>query len=328
MKPSIIVYKKVQQEIKNKLEQDCSVTYFEQPDYEKDPLFWKHLQKAEGLLGSGLRIDEDFLKKAPCLKIISNSSVGYDNLDLKAMTNRQVMGTNTPGVLTDTTADTIFGLLMSAARKMPQMHTLVQSGQWQQKITESSFGVDVHHKVLGIIGMGRIGNAIARRAHLGFGMEILYHNRSRNEQAEKDYRAQYCEQEELLRRSDFVCLMQPLTPETKHSFGREQFQQMKKTAVLIVGSRGGIVKEEELADALKHGIIGGAGLDVFEQEPIRKDHPLLGCSNVVTFPHIGSATLETRLEMDRLASDNLLKGLKGEVPPNLLNPRNEKVIVS
>ena len=196
----------------------------------------------------------------------------------------------------------------------------MKSGQWTKSIEAEHYGVDVHHKTLGIIGMGRIGQSIAKRAHLGFDMNILYHNRSRNEEAEDKYNATYCSLDELLAQSDFVCLMTPLTPETERLIGLEQFKRMKKSAIFINGSRGKTIVEKDLITALQNGDIAGAGLDVFEEEPVNPSNPLLKMKNVVVLPHVGSSTYETELKMSQLAAHNLELGLSGQTPPNLLNP--------
>jgi len=249
---------------------------------------------------------------------VCNTSVGYDNLDIEELSARGIMATNTPEVLNDTVADTLISLLLATARRIPEMHNLVKNGQWKSMIGEELFGVDVHHKVLGIIGMGAVGTTIAKRAHLGFDMQILYHNRSKNEQAEKLYGATYCSLDELLKQSDYVCLMTPLTPATENMIGKREFELMKETAIFINGSRGKTVDEEALVDALKTGEILAAGLDVFVEEPVHPDHPLLSLENVVTLPHIGSATYETRMKMAMLGATNLVAGLQGQTPPNLI----------
>jgi gluconate 2-dehydrogenase len=318
MKPKIIVYKKVDQSVLEYLQNTCDVVYFEQLDSLTYPEFFQELKDAQGILGSGLQVNKDFLDRAPQLKIVCNASVGHDNLDLTELSKRGIMATNTPDVLNDTVADTIMGLILSTARRMPELDQLVKAGQWGSKNEEKWFGLDVHHKVLGIIGMGGIGSDIAKRAHFGFDMNILYHNRSRNNEAEQKYNATYCSLEDLLQQSDFVCLMTPLTSQTEKLIGKREFELMKKTAIFINGSRGKTVDEEALYHALKTGGIHAAGLDVFVEEPIKKDNPLLTLENVVTLPHIGSATYETRLKMAMLAAENLVAGLQGETPPNLL----------
>ena len=257
------------------IEETCRVIYFEKLDSQNYPIFLEELKDAAGLIGSGLKVDDELLEQAPQLKIVCNIAVGYDNLDLSALAERGIMATNTPDVLNDTVADTIMGLILSTARRMPELDQWVKTGQWESGLEEKWFGVDVHHKVLGIIGMGGIGSAVAKRAHHGFDMEILYHNRSRNDEAEQKYGATYCSLEELLKKSDFVCLMTPLTPETINLMGKKEFELMKETAIFINASRGKTVDEEALIKALQNSQIYAAGLDVFVQEPVNKDNPLL-----------------------------------------------------
>jgi gluconate 2-dehydrogenase len=319
MKPKVIVYKKVDSTVLDYVRNACEVIYFENLDSQTLPYFFQELKEAEGILGSGLRIDEKFLKQAPKLKVISNISVGYDNLDLPQITMRKIMATNTPGVLYDSVADTIFGLLLATARRMPELNQMVKSGKWTENISEEQFGVDVHHKKLGIIGMGGVGAAIAKRAHFGFDMSILYHNRSRNLKAEQTYQATYCSLEEICQQADFICLMTPLTPNTVKLIGEKEFKLMKKSAIFVNGSRGATVDEDALVWALQNREILAAGLDVYTQEPISPDHPLLTMDNVVTLPHIGSATYETRLKMAQLAAENLVLGLQGKQPPSIIN---------
>ena len=319
MKPKVIVYKKVDKKVLDFIQNTCEVVYLEKLDSQTYPIFLEELKDAQGILGAGLKVDKELLDQAPHLKIVCNTSVGYDNLNMEELTKRGIMATNTPDVLNDTVADTIFGLLLSTARRMPELDHWVKTGQWESNLEEKWFGVDVHHKILGIIGMGGIGSAIAKRAHLGFDMEIVYHNRSRNEEAEQKYGATYCSMEDLLKQSDFVCLMTPLTPQTEKIMGKREFELMKETAIFINGSRGKTVDEEALIHALQMGEILAAGLDVFVQEPVKLDNPLLSMNNVVTLPHIGSATYETRLKMATLAATNLVAGLQGEIPPTLIN---------
>ena len=319
MKPKVIVYKKVDLEVLEYVRDNCEVIYFENLDAKTLPGFYQELKDAEGILGSGLKMDEKFLEQAPSLKVISNISVGYDNLALEEITKRRIMATNTPGVLYDSVADTLFGLLLATARRMPELNQMVKSGKWTSKISEEQFGVDVHHKTLGIIGMGGVGSAIAKRAHFGFDMPILYHNRSRNLEAEQTFQATYCSLEDICQQADFICLMTPLTPNTVKLIGEKEFKLMKKSAIFVNGSRGATVDEDALVWALKNGEILGAGLDVYIQEPVNPDHPLLSMDNVVTLPHIGSATYETRLKMAKLAAENLVLGLQGIQPPSLIN---------
>lgn len=265
-------------------------------------------------------VDRQLLDQGPKLKVVSNVSVGYNNLDLEQLGKRNIMATNTPGVLTDTVADTIFGLLIATARRLPELDQFVKNGEWQTEAVENEhFGIDVHHKTLGIIGMGQIGQAIAQRAHLGFDMDIIYHNRSRKPDLEEKFAATYCDLEELLRSSDFVCLMTPLTAETEGLIGLREFQLMKSSAIFINGSRGKTIVEQDLIEALNNGELAAAGLDVFEQEPVDPNNPLLKMKNVVTTPHIGSSTHETELRMSQLAAKNLEAGLNGKRPPNLID---------
>ncbi|MBB6446246.1 2-hydroxyacid dehydrogenase [Bacillus benzoevorans] len=318
MKPKVIVYKKVDQKVLEYIKQTCDVVYFEKLDSQNYSEFLHALKDAHGILGVGLKIDNSLLDQALQLKIVCNVSVGYDNLDLLELSKRGIMAANTPEVLNETVADTIMGLIIAAARRMPELDDWVKTGKWDANLAEKWFGVDVHHKVLGIIGMGGIGTAVAKRAHFGFDMDILYHNRSRNPDAEQIYGATYCSLEELLNQSDFVCLMTPLTPETEKLMGKREFEQMKESAIFINASRGKTVDEEALIHALQNGEILAAGLDVFEPEPVKKDNPLLSMKNVVTLPHIGSATMETRFNMAMLAAENLVAGLRGDVPPTLI----------
>lgn len=318
MKPKVIVYKKLDSAILNFIRKTCDVVYFQKLDSHTYPSFYQELKDAEGILGSGQKVDHEFLQRAP--RIVSNISVGYDNLDIPELTNRKVLATNTPGVLNDTVADTIFGLMLATARRMPELDQFVKEGNWKSLIGESLFGIDVHHKKLGIIGMGGVGTAIAKRAHFGFDMSILYHNRSRHLEAEETFNATYCSLEELCEQSDFICLMTPLTPKTEKLIGEKEFKLMKKTAIFVNGSRGATVDEDALVRALENKDILAAGLDVFAQEPVRPDHPLLSMNNVVTLPHIGSATKDTRIKMAQLAAENLVTGLQGKTPPSLINP--------
>jgi glyoxylate reductase len=246
------------------------------------------------------------------LRVIANMAVGYDNIDVGAATERGVIVTNTPGVLDETTADVAFMLVLAAARRLGEGERLLRAGKWEWWGPKQLRGLDVWGKTLGIVGMGRIGRAVARRGK-GFGMEILYHNRSRNEEAEEELGAQYVGLEDLLRESDFVSIHTPLTDETRHLIGERELDLMAETAVLVNTSRGPVVDEAALAQALREGRIFAAGLDVYEGEP--EVHPgLLELENVVLAPHIGSATVETRDRMATLAAENLAAVLRGEQP--------------
>ncbi|WP_339251603.1 D-glycerate dehydrogenase [Sporosarcina sp. FSL W8-0480] len=315
MKEKILIYTPISEEGTMKLEERFTVVTAAPGSGE----FNKEIVTATGLIGSSLKVDRALLERAPFLKVVSNISVGYDNLDIDELTRRGILATNTPDVLTETTADTIFSLLLATARRIPELDQYVKKGNWTGKLSESLFGMDVHGKTLGIIGMGKIGQAIAKRGRFGFGMDILYHNRSRKPEAEEKLNARYMELDDLLQQADFVCLMAPLTAETVHLISAREFKLMKETAIFVNGSRGALVNEADLVAALKEGRILAAGLDVYEKEPLGKNHPFIGLRNVVTLPHIGSATLETRRKMEELAIRNLIAGLTGEKPPSLIN---------
>jgi lactate dehydrogenase-like 2-hydroxyacid dehydrogenase len=265
------------------------------------------------------RFDEPLLAQCPELRVISNIAVGYNNIDLAACTKRGIRVTNTPGVLDDTTADLTWALLMAAARRIAEADAYVRAGDWKIAFGVRYFlGQDIHHATLGIVGMGRIGQAIARRAR-GFDMRVLYHNRTRLPEAEeRRLDAAYVERERLLAESDFVVVMAPYTPATHHLIGAAQIAKMKPTAVLVNTARGGVVDDEALVYALKHGRIAGAGLDVFEGEP-KLNPGFLELRNVVLTPHIGSASAATRLTMCRTAMETMTAVLEGREPPNLVN---------
>jgi glyoxylate reductase len=258
-------------------------------------------------------IDAEFMDAAgKNLKVVANMAVGYDNVDVEAAKKRGLVVTNTPGVLDETTADTAFMLLLAAARRLGESERTLRAGNWKWWGPKLFVGVDVWGKKLGIVGMGRIGQAVARRGR-GFGMEILYHNRSRNQDAEKELDARYADLDELLRVADFVSIHTPLTDETQRLIGAEELDKMKPTAVLVNTSRGPVVDEEALADALAGQHIFAAGLDVYENEP--QVHPkLLRLENAVLAPHIGSGSAGTRDRMAVLAAENIVAVLSGEVP--------------
>jgi glyoxylate reductase len=264
------------------------------------------------------RIDDELLDAAgPQLKIVANHAVGYDNIDVDAAKRHGVIVTNTPGVLTETTADFAWALLMAAARRVGEGERYLRAGKWTCWSPMQFLGMDIHGATLGIFGMGRIGQAMARRA-AGFGMKIIYTDSFRLANGvEKSLDATYVEKETLLRESDFISCHCPLTPETRHAFSTAEFAAMKSTAVFVNSSRGPVVDEAALADALKTGRIFAAGIDVFEQEP--KVHPaLLECENAVLIPHLASASVETRSRMAAIAAQNIVACLRGETPPNVV----------
>ena len=317
-KPRVFVAKRLPKEALDYLAGHCEVDVWEGPEPPAREELKKRAADAEGLIVFGSPIDGDLLDAAPNLRVVANCSVGYNNFDLAAMKRRGIIGTNTPGVLDETVADLTFALILGTARRVAELDRYVRGGRWKRGDEEILYGIDVHHATLGIVGMGRIGEAVARRAKFGFSMEVVYHNRRRKPGAEAELGVEYLPLDELLRRSDFVVVLVPLTPETEKLIGREQFALMKPTAIFINVSRGPTVDEEALAEALEQGRIRGAGLDVFVQEPVPADHPLLRFPNVLVLPHIGSATAKTRFDMAMLAARNLVDALEGRLPPNVV----------
>lgn len=280
----------------------------------------KRLRERQGLICViSEAIDQALLDGCPKLRVVSNVAVGFNNVDVAACTKRGVVVTNTPDVLTDTTADFAWTLLMATARRLVEADRYVREGRFTQWEYMLQLGRDVHGKTLGVVGFGRIGRAMARRA-LGFGMRVLYQDAVAADAAtERELNASRVDLATLLRESDFVSLHTPLIPETRHLMNRETLRAMKKTAYLINAARGPVVDEAALVEALREGWIAGAGLDVFEEEP--KIHPgLIGLTNVVLAPHIGSGSLETRLKMATLAVENCLAVLEGRTPPTPVNP--------
>lgn len=321
MKPSIILYKALPDDLLRRLEEHFSVTQVPNLRPETVAQHAQAFANAEGLLGSSETVNTALLEKMPKLRATSTISVGYDNFDVEALNARRVLLMHTPTVLTETVADTVMALVLSSARRVVEVAERVKGGEWTKSIGPDWFGIDVHHKTLGIVGMGRIGMALAQRAHFGFNMPILYNARRRHEQADERFNARYCDLNTLLDEADFVCLILPLTDETYHLFGAEQFARMKSSAIFINAGRGPVVDEKALISALRNGDIHAAGLDVFEQEPLPASSPLLKMPNVVALPHIGSATHETRYNMAACAVDNLIDALQGKVEKNCVNPQ-------
>lgn len=322
MKRNVYVTFPIPPEIEKYLENNCTVRKWAGDDPIPRSVLLEEVATIEGLYtnGMGVQIDAELLEHAPELKVVSNVSVGYNNFDVEALEKYDVIGTNTPFVLDESVADLAFALVLGTARRIAELDQFVKEGRWERtKDDQPFYGIDVHSKKLGIIGMGRIGEAIARRAKLGFNMDVLYHNRRRKRAAEQKYAASYHDLQTLLQRSDYVVLATPLTDETYQLIGKRELQLMKKSAILINISRGQVVDEQALIEALQTGEIYGAGLDVFENEPIEKTNPLLTMKNVITVPHIGSSTAATQLAMMKRAADNIIAVLNGDAPIDSVN---------
>lgn len=321
MKPPVILYKALPLNLQQRLEAHFTVTVL--PDISASTV-QQHadtFKQAAGLLGSSETVDAHLLEKMPALRAASTISVGYDTYDVAALNARKVLLMHTPTALTETVADTLMALILSSARRVVEVAERVKAGEWTKGIGADWFGTDVHHKTIGIVGMGRIGLALAQRAHFGFGMPVLYNARRQHKETDERFNARYCDLDTLLQEADFVCSILPLTEETRHLFGAEQFRKMKKSAIFINAGRGPVVDEQALINALKNGDIHAAGLDVFEQEPLPVSSELLKLSNVVALPHIGSATHETRYAMAETAVENLIDALNGKVEKNCVNPQ-------
>jgi phosphogluconate 2-dehydrogenase len=280
----------------------------------QEAAFFAALPRAHGLIGSSYPVDAAMLALAPHLRVISSISVGVDNYDLPALRARGILLCHTPGVLTETTADTLFALIMASSRRVVELARHVQDGHWVRNIDESLFGWDVHGKTLGIVGFGRIGQALARRAALGFGMPVLYHGPRAVELPELAGKSQHMGLDALLAQADIVALTLPLTATTRGLFNAERFAAMKPGAIVVNGARGAIVDEAALLAALDSGHLRAAGLDVFATEPLPQDSPLRTHPKVTALPHIGSATHETRHAMATMATTQLLQALAGERP--------------
>lgn len=292
---------------------------------EEDPIpretLLDKVQDIDGLLPMLTdRIDEELFDRSRNLKVVSNYAVGYNNIDVDEATKRNIMITNTPDVLTDTTADCAFLLLMAISRRLVEVDNYVRDGKWVKAWgPKMLLGSDITGKTLGIIGLGRIGKAMIPRAQ-GFKMKVLYHDTSRDIKKEKELKIEYRSLDNILAESDYISLHVPLTDGTHQMINESILKKMKKTAFLINTSRGPVIDEAALIKALKEKWIAGAGLDVHDKEPIQLDNPILKLDNVILTPHIGSATIETRLAMAMKAATNLTKALKGEKPPDLVNP--------
>ena len=320
-KPKILIARAVFPEVITRLEQYFEVESNQADEtWSRDQLIERLQDKAGAFTTGGDRIDADVLAACPQLKICANMAVGYNNFDIAAMTAAGVLATNAPDVLTETTADFGFALLMATARRITESEHYLRAGKWTKWSYDMFAGSDIHGATLGILGMGRIGQGIAKRGAHGFGMKVIYHNRSRLDASlEAECKAGYVGKEELLKTADHLVLVLPYSPASHHAIGAAELAQMKPTATLINIARGGIVDDAALAAALRNKTIAAAGLDVFEGEP--QVHPdLLSVPNVVLTPHIASATIPTRLAMASLAADNLIAFFTGNKPLTPLNP--------
>jgi glyoxylate reductase len=319
-KPRVYVTRRLPGDAVERLRAECDVSLWGE-DAPPSPEELRHgAADCHGLLTLLTdRIDDDLLAATPSLVAVSNMATGFDNIDVPAASAHRVLVTRTPGVLTETSADLAFALILAAARRVAEGDRYVRAGRWQTWGPETLLGRDVHGATLGVIGLGRIGAAVARRA-AGFGMTVLYHSRSRKPEAEAETGAQYASLDDLLARSDFISLHAALTPETRSLIGEREFGLMKPSAILINTARGPLVDHVALYDALYAAKIAGAALDVTDPEPIPADSPLLELDNVLITPHIASASVRTRSLMASLAADNLLACLRGEINENVVNP--------
>ena len=316
-KKHVVVFNRLPETLVERLREHFSVEVI--PASANIDLFAASAAKAQGLIGASRKLGEKELEMATTLEAIASVSVGYDSYDVDYLTERGILLTNTPDVLTDTTADLGFTLLVSAARRVPELDAFVKAGHWRKGIGEEHFGTDIHGRTLGIVGAGRIGAAIAKRGHFGFDMPILYTANSAKPELEEQMGAQRRELDALLKEADFVCLVVPLSAATEGLIGARELGLMKSSAILINLARGPVIDEPALIEALRQGQIRGAGLDVYTREPLEAS-PLFELPNVVTLPHIGSATHETRYAMAERAVNNLIAALTGERPTDLVNP--------
>ncbi len=320
MKPSVLITKRIFPEAIDYISQYCEIDYEETDDGLPAA---ELLPRAAGKQALVSQLTDKFtpevIAQLSGVRIISNVAVGFDNINVPAATEAGILVSNTPDVLTDTTADFAFTLLLATARRLIEGYNYLRDGKWKKWAMDLLVGQDVHHRTLGIIGLGRIGRAVARRAG-GFSMRVLYSDVQRApEDVEKELRAEFVPLDDLLRESDFVSVHVPLSDSTRGMIGAREFGLMKSTAILVNTSRGPVVDEAAVVEALRSGTIAGAGLDVFEKEP--EVHPgLLDLPQAVLAPHIASASVDTRRKMSMMAVENAVAALQGQRPPNLVNP--------
>ncbi|HMP01860.1 MAG TPA: D-glycerate dehydrogenase [Gemmatales bacterium] len=320
-RPRVFVTRRLPEVAHQKIDPVCAAEVWPEPLPPPPEVLRAKAAECDGLLSLLTdRIDASFLDACPRLKVVSNFAVGFNNIDVPAATARGICVGNTPGVLTDATADMAFCLLIAAARRVVEGHNYTVAGQWRTWEPLGHLGVDLAGRTLGIVGMGRIGYALAQRCRGGWGMQILYHDRYKNEKAERELLAQQVDLDRLLAESDFVSVHTDLNAETQHLFNAQRFRQMKRTAVFVNTARGPIHCQKDLYEALRDGVIFAAGLDVTDPEPPAPDDPLLKLPNVVVAPHIASATQGTRGAMAEIAADNLLAGLAGQPLRHWVNP--------
>jgi lactate dehydrogenase-like 2-hydroxyacid dehydrogenase len=319
--PQVLITKRISPEAVEFLKQRVEVDYADSDDGLTPEELTRRASGKQGIVSQLTdRLDAAQLAKLDGVRVIANLAVGYDNIDIEAATRQDILVTNTPDVLTDTTADLAFALMLAAARRIVEAHAFVHSGDWRRWSVDLMAGYDLHHKTLGIFGMGRIGQAVARRGR-GFSMRVIYHDAQRAPEAvEKELGLEYVSKERLLHEADFVTLHVPLLDSTRRYIGAPELRQMKRTAILVNTARGPVVDEHAVAEALEQKVIAAAGLDVFEREP-QVDPLLLKLTNVVLAPHIGSASFETRQKMSMLAAENCIAALEGRRPLTLVNTK-------
>lgn len=318
MRKKVIVFSQFDQEIQARLASRYQVVVLNPKAGDINQQIRQEVIDADGMIGAGRLLNESNLEPAQKLKIISSVSVGYDNYDVQYLNQKKIWLSNTPHVLTESTADLAFTLLMSAARKVASLDQWTKQGEWKRTVGAAQFGQDVFGKTLGVIGLGNIGAAIARRGFYGFNMNIIYHNRREKLDIAQPLNAQYKSLEELLQQSDFVVVAVDLNQDSQALMGKKEFALMQKHAVFINIARGSVVDEQALIEALQQKQIFAAGLDVYQREPLQES-PLFQLDNVVTLPHIGSATAETRKKMAELAYQNLIDALEDRTPRYLVN---------
>ena len=320
MQPKVYITRRIPESGIKLLQESCDVEIWDSDDVVPRDVFLKAISDKDAVLCLLTdKVDAETMDVAKNVKIFANMAVGFDNIDVDECTKRGVMASNTPGVLTDTTADFAFTLLMAAARRIREGHEFIQAGKWETWGPLLLMGQDIHHATLGLIGLGRIGTEMARRGQ-GFSMRVIYNDVVRREDLEQELGLEYADFDTVLRESDFVSMHVPYMPATHHLISTEQLAMMKQSAVLINTARGPIVDPQALYTALKSGEIWAAGLDVTDPEPIPMDDPLLTLDNCLIAPHIASASFNTRSDMSELAANNILAALSGERPPTILNP--------